>query len=75
MNDYTWKTEEPLADNALTMQDFLDGHIHEYCDEDYEVIEVEGSYAEIENKIGVIYGLHASGNGDFCNHRIRFEHL
>jgi len=75
MEDYTWTTEEALSTNEATMNDFIENHMDKHCGEGYEVIFEDGTYAEIQNDKGVLYGVHASGNGDFCSHRVRFERL
>lgn len=75
METFYWKTESPLATNTDTMNDFLDNHLESYCGLDYKIIEQDGTYAEIENSEGTTYGLHASGNGDFCTHKVEFEKL
>jgi hypothetical protein len=75
METYYWNTELPLATNTDTMNDFLDNHLGSYCGSDYKITEQDGTYAEIENKEGTNYGLHASGNGDFCSHKIEFDKL
>ena len=64
-----WSTEKAHSDNTETMQDFLDNHL----DPDLEIIYQCGSYAEVIDKNGCHYSLHASGNGDFNNHLVRFE--
>ena len=74
MEDYTWETEDELNTNTDTMNDFIDNHMEDYC-KDYDVVHTDGSYVEIQDSKGVLYGVHASGNGDFSSHRVRFEHL
>jgi hypothetical protein len=64
-----WKTEEPHVDNNETMQAYL---------EDINMLDitiVDGAYAEGVNAKGEKYALHASGNGDFYNHKVEFELL
>ena len=75
MENFYWETELPLATNEDTMHDFIDNHLKEYCGEEYEIIHHEGTYAEIENHEGTTYGVHASGNGDFCTHKVEFDKL
>lgn len=75
MKDYTWITQEAMATNTDTMNDFIDNHMAEHCGADYEVVCDDGSYCEIQNDRHQLYGIHASGNGDFCSHRVRFEKL
>jgi len=66
---YYWATDEPLSTNELNMHDFIDNHI---IDDDIDVILHDGTYAEIDLD-GKIYEVHASGNGDFCNHKVEFK--
>ena len=75
MDNYYWETELPLATNELTMQDFIDNHMNEYCGEDFEVVHWDGTYVEIQDDNGTLYGVSASGNGDFCNHKIEFNQI
>ena len=75
MEDYTWNTNEAMATNTDTMNDFIDNHMAEYCGVDYEVVHEDGAYVEIQNDKHILYGVHASGNGDFCSHRVKFEEL
>jgi len=74
MEDYTWITTTPMATNTDTMENFLDNHFYERFSEKAQVLEDNESYIEVEDN-GKRYGVHASGNGDFCNHRIRIEEL
>jgi len=64
-----WTTEEPHATNAETMGDWLDNSNM------LDITHVDGSYAEGVNAQGQKFGIHASGNGDFCNHKVEFELL
>lgn len=75
MEDFRFTTIEPLATNADTMDWFLNEHFYEVFDEDAIFIEDDGSYAEVFDGKGQKWGLHASGDGDFTTHRIRFEAL
>ena len=75
MEDFFWTTELPLATNEETMNDFLETYLKDHCGEDYEPVHTDGTYCEIQNDKGELYGLHASGNGDFCNHRVKFVRL
>ena len=75
MEDYTWITTEAMATNTDTMNDFIDNHMAEHCGSDYEVVHEDGTYVEIQNDKHILYGVNASGNGDFCSHRVRFEEL
>lgn len=67
---YYFETNEPVFNNVETMDVFL----NYYLDIDSEILLDDGTYVEILHK-GVRYGVHASGNGDFCNHKIEFEEL
>lgn len=72
MTDYTWSTDSPHANNTETMTDYLDNHLSSL----YFCQMQDGSYAEIIDTIfGNRYAVHASGDGDFNNHRVRFELL
>jgi len=53
------------------MSEFLNYHLPEECD----ILYVDGTYAEILTEDGVVYGVHASGNGDSYNHKIEFEEI
>tara|TARA_R110002020_G_scaffold318905_8_gene534557 strand:+ start:234 stop:482 length:249 start_codon:yes stop_codon:yes gene_type:complete len=75
MENYYWQTSEPLANNSVTMNEFLDDHLDYHCGEGTEIILEDGTYSEIKTPDGKNWGVHASGNGDFCNHLIRFELL
>ena len=69
---YRWQTEEPHSDNIETMSDFLNIEISE--ESGFNVVFVDGTYAEIQDiDDGNIYASHASGCGDFYNHKIDFE--
>lgn len=69
MESFTWNTEYAHNDNEQTMQEWL----YEYCELD--IILTDGTYAEWIDKYGVLFGVHASGNGDSFNHKIEFETL
>ena len=69
MNDYLWETEEELANNTLTMNDWLDHHI----DDTWDIIFHDGTYAEIKTNDNLVYEVHAGGNGDFKNHKVEFK--
>lgn len=68
MDDYKWRTEYYHGNNSTTMDDYLEEHV----DDDYEIMMVDGSYAEIKID-GVVYEAHASGDGDSFNHKIEFK--
>lgn len=70
METYKWHTTEAHSDNNETMNDYLDNHLPE-C---FKPIFQDGTYAEIRNEnTGQIFAVHASGDGDFCNHKVEFE--
>jgi hypothetical protein len=72
MEDYVWKTRDCHFNNQQTMQDFIENHVPE----NFEVFFIDGTYAEMKNKLnGSIWGIHASGNGDSYNHKVRFEFM
>lgn len=72
MQDYIWSTEISHSNNTETMQDYIHNHLHESLTYLFQ----DGSYAEaINEKSNERWGIHASGNGDFNNHRVRFELL
>lgn len=71
MKDYTWTTIDPHANNTETMVDYLNNHLPN----GFNVICEDESYAEIMDEKNQRWAVHASGNGDFYNHRVRFEIL
>ena len=72
MKDYTWETEEELANNTLTMNDYLDNHLPK-C---FKIMYQEDTYAEIKNiNSHQRFEVHASGNGDFRSHIVRFNFM
>lgn len=77
LEDYRFSTTEPLPTNTDVMTEFLNDSKHFYSvfDREAEIIVEQGTYAEVENKDGKKYAVHAGGDGDFLNHRIRFELL
>lgn len=68
---FYWSTDYDHDDNETTMCEFLDY----YLPEEYTVTFVDGTYVEIISPDCVEYGVHASGNGDFYNHKIEFEEI
>ena len=68
---FCWSTDYDHANNKTTMCEFLDYHLPD----EYIVTFVDGTYAEIISPDGIEYGVHASGNGDFYNHKIEFEEI
>ncbi|WP_372483303.1 hypothetical protein AB9J70_06305 [Elizabethkingia anophelis] len=77
MEDYIFSTIESLPTNNDVMSEFLENENHFYSifDKDSEIVIIDGTYAEVINSDGCRYAVHAGGNGDFFNHRIRFELL
>ena len=72
METFYWNTEYYHPDNNFTMQEYLSN----YLSIEFEIILEDGTYAEIRNILdGLIYGVHASGNGDSSSHKIEFELL
>lgn len=70
METYYWSTENEHANNTETMQDYLNNHLSSI----FLVITEDGSYAEIHNpETHETFGVHASGNGDFRNHKVEFK--
>ena len=70
METYKWHTIEPHNNNEETMNDYLENHLPD----EFEVIFEDGTYAEIQNKnTRQIFGVRASGDGDFTHHKIEFE--
>ena len=54
------------------MNDYLENHLPQ-C---FDIILEDGTYAEIQNKhTKQIFAVHASGDGDFSHHQVRFEFL
>lgn len=67
METIYWSTEEELNDNSFVMNDYLE-NINML-----DITMVDGTYAEGVNAQGDKYEIHASGNGDFYNHKIEFK--
>jgi len=72
MEDYFWNTELPLATNAITMSDFIDNHLDELFGSGFEVTLNDGSWIEFANE-NECWVAQASGNGDFCSHKVQFD--
>jgi hypothetical protein len=66
MESIYWETEEAHSNNSVTMGDYLESINM------LDIHLVDGTYAEGSNAKGERYEIHASGNGDFNNHRIDF---
>lgn len=67
METIYWQTEEALNDNNFVMNDYL---------ENINMLDItmtDGTYAEGVNAKGEKYEIHASGDGDFFNHKIEFK--
>lgn len=77
MENYYFRTIDPVPNNEQTMAQFLNTNEHFYSvfDVDAQIILEDGTYAEVEDGLGKKWGVHASGNGDFNNHIITFEEL
>ena len=70
METFRWHTIEPHPNNEATMNDYLENYLPQ-C---FDVIFEDGTYAEIQNKnTGQIFGVNASGDGDFTHHKVEFE--
>ena len=70
METFKWQTVEPHNNNEETMIEYLENHLPQ-C---FDVIFEDGTYAEIQNKnTGQIFGVNASGDGDFTHHKVEFE--
>ncbi|SHH56804.1 hypothetical protein [Ferrimonas marina] len=68
---YTYQTEEPHFDNSATLSDWLYSHMPE----GWEIVDRDGTYAEVRDEERRLYAVQASGNGDSQNHKIEFELL
>jgi hypothetical protein len=68
---FYWSTYHVHHNNEQTLGEFL----YTILPEEYTVTFVDGTYAEIISPDGIEYGVHASGNGDFYNHKIEFEEI
>lgn len=75
MKDYKFRTENIHFNNTQTMDYFLNELFYNVFDEYSVVIFTDDSYAEIIDSEDHTWALHASGDGDFYNHKIRFELL
>lgn len=75
MNDFTFTTSNPLTTNTDTMDVFLSDYFFTFFDNYAILIKSDGSYAEVLDGNTCKWALHASGDGDFTHHRIRFEEL
>jgi hypothetical protein len=75
IEDFIFTTKEPLATTSDSMDWFSNEHFYDVFDEDAIFIEADGSYAEVLDGNGKKWALHASGNGDFTSHRIKFVYI
>lgn len=72
METFRWNTPNYHSTNTETMTDYLENYLPE-C---FNVIEQDGTYAEIINKnTGQIFGVDASGDGDSFNHKVEFKFI
>ena len=69
---FYWATYHMHHNNEQTLGEFL----YTILPKEYTITFVDGTYSEI-TKEGTTetYGVHASGNGDFYNHKIEFEEI
>lgn len=69
METYFWETDYFHPNNDFTMQDYLNNHLHD----GFTMLVTEGSYAEIQkDNNGLIYAVHASGDGNSFCHKVEF---
>jgi len=69
MKDFRWTTDYVHTDNTATMEEYLEQHLPSNLEVTYQ----EGTYAEVKDKAsGTKWSIHAGGDGDSFNHRIRF---
>jgi len=71
MTDFYWETENPVSTNMDTMNDYLNNHLLK----EYEILYIDVTYTEIKNLNGNKFAVYASGDGDFCHHKVEFEKL
>lgn len=72
MDNFYWTTEYEHYNNIHTLSEYLE----EYLPDGFEILMVDGTYAEITNtESGIMYGVHAQGNGDFRHHMVKFEEI
>ena len=71
MNDHIWTTEQALHTTTARMNNYLEYEMNCSCLVTFR----EGGYAEIMTALGDCYAVHASGNGDFFNHRVSFKSI
>lgn len=67
MKTIYFTTEKPLDTNTEVMDYYI-----EHLSEDLFLYYIDDTYAEGCDEDGIDYQIHASGNGDFCNHKIEF---
>ena len=71
MDTYYWSSEQEHANNSETMSDFLNHEMETDC----EILFVDGSYAEIKTGDGIVYAVHAGGDGSFTDHKVTFAQI
>ena len=72
MQNFNWETETSHSDNTETMNDYLENHLPA----EFHILMQDGTYADIQSVHNAeIYRVHASGDGDFTHHSVRFEML
>ncbi len=75
MEDFRFRTKEPLYTNADIMDCFINEHFYEVFDADTIYLKYDDGYAEAIDSKWQKWGLHASSDDDLVSHRIRFEAL
>jgi hypothetical protein len=75
MEDFRFITKESLIKNVNTMDRVLNEHFYKVFDEDAIFIKDDGCYVEVLDGKRQKWGLHASSDGDFVHHIIRFDKL
>ena len=72
METLRWMTTNEHQDNNETMQDYLQNYLPS-C---FDIILEDGTYSEIKNRnTDKVFAVHASGDGDFNNHKVEFEFI
>lgn len=71
MDDFLWTTDDEHANNIETMSDYINNEMPD----DWNIEFLDGTYIEILTPDNKKYGVSASGNGDFKNHKVTFELL
>lgn len=69
---FYWSTEYYHHDNTFTMNDYLEN----FLDNHIKITLDDGSYVEVLNSYTKEkYAIHASGNGDCYNHKVKIVKL